>query len=162
MPGASARGGTAAAPTWATLAAAGKFREALAVAEKAGFEAECQRASGADLLALGDAARLSGSAARAQQAYGAAHAKLPGGGRSSYSLGLVAFDQRGDFASAARHFETYLREQPGGSLRAEATGRLMESLQRSGRAADARRGAEQYLKHYPGGPQAALARKLAQ
>jgi ferric-dicitrate binding protein FerR (iron transport regulator) len=153
-------GAGAGSPAWRPLAAAGKFREALAAAEQAGFEAECRRASGADLLALGDAARLSGSAPRAEQAYTAARAKLAGGGRASYGLGLVAFDQRGDFLRAARYFEAYLREQPGGSLRAEATGRLMEAWQRAGRLSDARRVAEQYLARYPKGPQAARARQL--
>jgi TolA-binding protein len=149
-------------PPWRTLAAAGKFREALAAAEQAGFEAECKRASGVDLLALGDAARVSGSAARAEQAYTAAHRKLPGGGRASYGLGLVAFDQRGDFIRAVRYFEAYLREQPGGSLRAEATGRLMESWQRAGQVSEARRIAEQYLARYPQGPQAVRAKQLLQ
>jgi TolA-binding protein len=150
------------APAWRKLAAAGKFREALAAAEQAGFEAECARASGNDLLALGDAARLSGSPSRAEQAYSAAHGKLPGGGRASYGLGLVAFDQRGDFLGASRHFETYLREQPSGALRAEATGRLMEAWQRAGRLGEARRVAEQYVGRYPQGPQAARAKQLLQ
>jgi tetratricopeptide (TPR) repeat protein len=145
---------------WRTLAAAGKFRDALAAAEQAGFDAECKRASGADLLALGDAARLSGSAERAEQAYGAAHGKLSQGGRASYGLGLVAFDQRGDFTRAARHFEAYLREQPGGSLRTEAMGRLLEAWQRAGRVSEARRVAERYLSLYPQGPQAARAKQL--
>jgi TolA-binding protein len=148
--------------SWPALAAAGKFREALAAAEKAGFEAECQRASGAELLALGDAARLSGSASRAEQAYAAARRKLPGGGRASYGLGLVAFDQRGDYVRAASHFENYLREQPSGSLRAEATGRLMEAWQRAGRLSEARRVAKEYLLRYPRGPQAARAKQLVQ
>lgn len=147
-------------PPWRTLAAAGKFRDALAAAEQAGFEAECRRASGVDLLALGDAARLSGSAGRAQQAYTAAHGKLPRGGRASYGLGLVAFDQRGDFTGAASHFESYLREQPGGSLRAEAMGRLLEAWQRAGRVSEARRVAERYLSLYPQGPQAVRAKQL--
>lgn len=151
---------SSAAPAWRALAAAGKFREALAAAEQAGFEAECARASGGDLLALGDAARVSGSAARAEQAYTAAHGKLPGGGRASYGLGLVAFDQRGDFSRAARYFETYLREQPSGSLRTEATGRLMEAWQRAGRISEARRVAERYLSLYPQGPQATRAKQL--
>jgi TolA-binding protein len=142
------------------LASAGKFREAVLAAEKVGFEAECARTSGALLLTLGDAARLGGSAARAEQAYRAAHGKLPRGGRASYGLGLVAFDQRGDFATAARHFETYLREQPSGSLRAEATGRLMEAWERAGRVSEARRVAAQYLAQYPQGPQAARAKQL--
>jgi TolA-binding protein len=146
--------------TWQSLASAGKFREALAAAEKSGFEAECARASGQELLGLGDAARLAGSIARAEQAYTAARGKLPGGGRASYGLGLVAFDQRGDFASAARWFQTYLREQPSGSLRAEATGRLLESLHRAGRRQEARKLAEQYLSRYPSGAQAPLAQKL--
>lgn len=150
------------APLWRTLAAAGKFRDALAAAEQAGFEAECRRASGADLLALADAARLSGSAARAEQAYTAARSKLPGGGRASYGLGLVAFDQRGDFVRAARYFETYLREQPSGALRAEATGRLMEAWQRAGRISEARQVAQQYLSRYPQGPQTARAKQLLQ
>lgn len=149
-------------PRWRTLAAAGKFREALAAAEQAGFEAECGRASGVDLLALADAARVSGSAARAEQAYAAAHGKLPGGGRASYGLGLVAFDQRGDFMRAVRYFEAYLREQPSGSLRAEATGRLMEAWQRAGHVSEARRIAEQYLARYPQGPQAVRAKQLLQ
>jgi TolA-binding protein len=109
---------------------------------------------------LGDAARLSGSAERAEQAYGAARRKLTGGGRASYGLGLVAFDQRGDFLRAARYFEAYLQEQPSGPLRAEATGRLMESWQRAGRVGDARRVAQQYLARYPSGPQAARAKQL--
>jgi TolA-binding protein len=149
-------------PLWRALATSGKFREALAAAEQAGFEAECRRASGADLLTLADAARLSGSATRAEQAYTAAHAKLPGGGRASYGLGLVAFDQRRDFARAAGYFEAYLREQAGGALRAEATGRLMEAWQRAGRMHDARRVAAQYLARYPQGPQAARAKQLLQ
>jgi TolA-binding protein len=149
-------------PAWRALVAAGKFRDALAAAEQAGFEAECRRASGADLLALGDAARLSGSAGRAEQAYAAARSKLPGGGRASYGLGLVEFDQRGNFVRAARYFETYLREQPAGALRAEATGRLMEAWQRAGRTGDARQVAEQYLARYPQGPQAGRAKQLLQ
>lgn len=149
-----------AAATWQTLAGAGKYREALAAAERLGFDAECRRASGSELLTLADAARLSGSAARAEQAYSAARTKLPGGGRATYGLGLIAFDHRGDFASAAGWFETYLRDQPSGSLRAEASGRLLEALERSGQRDRARSVAERYLAQYPRGPQAALAEQL--
>jgi TolA-binding protein len=149
-------------PAWRALAATGKFRQALAAAEQAGFEAECRRSSGTDLLMLADAARLSGAAERAEQAYEAARRKLPGGGRASYGLGLVAFDQRGDFSRAARYFEAYLHGQPAGPLRAEATGRLMESWQRAGRVSEARQVAAQYLARYPQGPQAARARQLLQ
>lgn len=148
------------APTWQTLASLGKYREAVAAAEKTGFDAECRRASGQELLALGDAARLSGATERARQAYTVARTKLPSGGRASYGLGLIAFDQRGDFADAAHWFEAYLSEQPSGALRAEATGRLMEALERAGQSQRARQVAEQYLARYPSGAQASLARKL--
>ncbi len=150
----------AASTSWQALAGSGKFREALALVEQLGFEAECRGASGQDLLTLGDAARLAGSTPRAREAYLAARAKLPGGGRATYGLGLTAFDQQRDFASSARWFETYLREQPSGALRAEASGRLLESLSRSGQTARAREASEQYLARYPKGAHAALARRL--
>ncbi len=151
---------TPATLSWQDLAAAGKYREALALVEQSGFEAECRSASGQDLLALGDAARLVGSASRAREAYAAARGKLPGGGRASYGLGLIAFDQQRDFSAAARWFETYLQQQPSGGLRGEASGRLLESLSRSGQTAKARQHAAHYLVSYPRGAHAELARQL--
>jgi TolA-binding protein len=146
---------------WRTLTSAGRFREALELVERRGFDEECRRASGADLLILGDAARFSGNSTRARQAYLAARAKLAGGGRSAYSLGLTAFDQEKDFALAARWFDVYLREQPDGRLRGEAEGRLIESWQRAGDQEKARKAAERYLQDYPDGTQAPLARQLS-
>ncbi|MDP9036918.1 MAG: FecR domain-containing protein [Myxococcota bacterium] len=147
--------------TWRRLIVAGRYREALDLVERTGFEQQCAKASGADLLELGDAARFAGNPLRARQAYLAARAKLPGGGRSTYGLGLTAFDREKDFASAARWFDTYLNEQPDGLLRREAEGRLMESWQRANNREKARESAEQYLRDYPDGTQAPLARQLA-
>jgi TolA-binding protein len=113
------------------------------------------------LLLLGDTARLGGSVGRAQAAYLAARKKLPGGDRTAYGLGLLAFDQQKNFGEAARWFRTYLGEQPQGSLRREALGRLMEAWQRSGDTGGAHRVAQEYLDKYPAGPHAALARRLA-
>jgi transmembrane sensor len=146
--------------TWQELAAAGKYREALESAERSGFDAECRHASGKDLLALGDAARLAGNASRARQAYLAARDKIPGGGRASYGLGLLAFDQQLDFGEAARWFEAYVSGHPGGALRREAEGRLIEAWQRAGDSDKARRAAARYLLDYPTGAHAALARQL--
>jgi TolA-binding protein len=145
---------------WRTLVSTGRFREGLELVERRGFEEECRRAAGADLLLLGDAARFSGNATRARQAYFAARAKLAGGGRSAYSLGLTAFDQEKDFALAARWFEVYLSEQPDGSLRGEAEGRLIEAWMRAGNQDKAREAAARYLRDYPKGTQAPLARQL--
>ncbi|MDP9151083.1 MAG: FecR domain-containing protein [Myxococcota bacterium] len=147
--------------TWRRLISAGRYREALDLVERTGFEQQCAKASGADLLELGDAARFAGNPLRARQAYLAARAKLPGGGRSTYGLGLTAFDKERDFVSAARWFETYLNEQPDGLLRREAEGRLMEAWERASNREKARQSAEQYLRDYPDGTQAPLARQLA-
>jgi transmembrane sensor len=145
---------------WRGLAAAGHYREALESAERNGFEEQCRRSAGADLLDLGDVARYAGSAKEARQAYLAARGKLPGGGRSAYGLGLTAFDQERDFTAAAQWFETYLAEQTEGDLRREAAGRAMEAWQRAGARDRARAAALEYLRQYPNGVQAPLARQL--
>jgi TolA-binding protein len=147
--------------SWQKLAASGKFADALDAVERQGFDAECRRASGQDLMLLGDTARLSGRTAWARTAYLSARDKLPGGDRTAYGLGLLAFDQERNFADAAHWFRTYLSEQPQGSLRREALGRLMEALQRSGDTGGAHRVAQEYLETYPAGSHAALARRLA-
>jgi transmembrane sensor len=146
---------------WRTLVDTGRYRQALDLVERRGFEEQCRLAPGPDLLDLGDVARFAGDANRARQAYVAARDKLPGGGRSAYGLGLIAFDQERDFAGAAQWFETYLVEQPEGDLRREATGRAMEAWQLAGAGAKARAAAQRYLRLYPNGLQAPLARQLA-
>jgi transmembrane sensor len=146
---------------WRALISAGRFREALELVEQTGFDETCRNAPGGELLELGDAARLAGDAGRARRAYLAARGKLPGGGRSAYSLGLTAFDHDKDFALAARWFGVYLSEQPAGELRREAEGRLMEASLRAGDRPRARTVAERYLREYPEGTQAPLARQIA-
>jgi TolA-binding protein len=146
--------------TWRALVAAGRYREALELAERSGLDEECRRASGTALLELGDVARYAGNAKEARVAYLAARGKLPGGGRSAYGLGLTAFEQEGDFVGAAQWFERYLAEQPDGDLRREAAGRAMEAWQRAGARDRARAAALQYLRQYPTGPQAPMAREL--
>jgi TolA-binding protein len=150
-------------PVWRQLAAAGKYKEALAAVEKLGFDEVCATGSPGDLMTLSDAARLAGSGARATQALAALRERFPGDKRASMAAfvqGKIAFDQRGAYADAARWFETYLREQPAGPVAREAAGRLMEARQRSGDLQGARSAAESYLKAYPMGPHAEMARKL--
>jgi TolA-binding protein len=150
-------------PVWRQLAAAGKYKEALAAVEKLGFDEVCATGSPGDLMTLSDAARLAGSGARATQALKALRERFPGDRRASMAAfvqGKIAFDQRGAYADAARWFETYLREQPAGPVAREAAGRLMEARQRAGDLQGARSAAESYLKAYPMGPHAEMARKL--
>jgi TolA-binding protein len=152
------------ASKWRALAESGRYREALAAAEAAGFEGECQRASSADLLSLAGAARLAGDAPRARQAYSLLRKRFasePVAAVAAFNLARVAFDLASDYAGAARWFRTYLREQPSGSLAPEAHGRLLEALQRSGDTAGARAAANEYLTRYPTGPHAEFAKRLA-
>jgi hypothetical protein len=150
-----------ASDAWHQLAAAGKYAEALALLERRDFGETLRRATGEELIELGDVARLAGRSARAREAYLGARDKLPGGGRSAYGLGLTAFDHDRDYAVAAYWFGVYLDEQPGGDLRREASARLFEAWQAAGDRDKARATASRYLADYPNGPQAALARSLA-
>lgn len=165
-PGASGVAGPSASartPGWRELARSGSLRDAFAVAEAEGFDAACQSASPAELLQLGDGARLSGKPARAKQALTRLRSAFPGDSRraaAAFALGKVAFDQTRAYAEAAEWFATSMREQPGGSLVREAAGRLIEARRRAGDAAGARSASESYLARYPNGPHAELARSL--
>lgn len=150
-----------ATPAWRQLAASGKFREALAAAERAGFDAELQRGTSEDLMALGDAARLSGNSARALQSYLASRQRRPMAKQSAFAIGLVHFDQRRAYAEAARWFSTYLQEQPRGPLAEQAAGRLMEAAERAGDHTTARATAQKYLAQHAAGPYVDLARRLS-
>jgi transmembrane sensor len=151
------------ASEWRTLAKRGALREAFASAESAGFSRTCASASPTELLLLGDGARLSGKPDRATEALLTLRRRYPGDSRraaAAFALGKVAFDQRGAFEQAAEWFSTSLREQPGGPLAREASGRLIEALRRADDSAGARRAARDYLDKYPEGPHADLARSV--
>jgi transmembrane sensor len=148
---------------WRELVRNGRHGEALDAAEAAGFSAECAKATAADLVALGDSARYVGRLERAVEAYQSVRRRFPGQERSAiaaFALGRIAFDQRADYAGAARWFRTYLGEQPRGRLDRDALGRLMESLNRLGDASGARQEAKRYLDRHPTGPHAEMARRL--
>ena len=152
----------ASAPSWRDQAEAGRYRDAMAEAERKGFDGICREAAGADLLTLAEAARYAGRSDRAEQALKAARSRF---GRSedaavaAYLLGRIAAENRHNYAEAARWFRTYLTERPGGRLDREAEGRLLESLAFMDRNT-AREAARAYLQHYPSGPHAAFARNL--
>jgi TolA-binding protein len=147
---------------WQVQAEAGHYREALAEAERKGFESICRESSGADLLNLAEIARYAGRLDRAEQALRAVRARFSRGENAStaaYLLGRMAAEARRDHKDAARWFRTYLDEQPDGRLTREAEGRLLESLAFMDRDT-ARAAARAYLEHYPRGPHAAFARNL--
>ena len=145
-------------PSWHDLAVAGKYNEALAAAERAGFAQEIERASSQDLAALADAARFGARPALARQALLAQRRRFGVRGSSAFVLGKIAVDQQGAYADAVRWFETYLREEPNGALAEQALGRILEI--KKGDPTAARAAAERYLARYPRGVHAALARSL--
>jgi transmembrane sensor len=162
-PALSGNAGTAAGAlrTWQTLARAGRYQDALTMVERSGFERACRRLGAEDLIQLGDAARLARSPARAEAAYRTAHRRFPGSDRPVFALGLVAFEQRRDFKTAAHWFDSYGRRYPNGALAREAVGREMESWHRAGDDLRARRAARKYLEQAPQGPYAPLARQIS-
>jgi hypothetical protein len=158
---ASAAQVAAPAPEWRSLASSGKYKDALAIVESAGFDQEIARAGSAgDLLLLADIARFAGSAPRAREALLAARKRFGARGRSAFLLGKIAADQQGSPGEAVVWFETYLREEPGGALAEQALGRIVDLSRRSSPEA-ARQAAQRYLARYPEGSYAALARSLS-
>jgi TolA-binding protein len=148
---------------WRELARRGLLRRAFAAAEAADFDVACRTASAAELLQLGDAARLSDRPDRAKQALLGLRARYPSDPRRSaaaFALGKVAFDQTRSYAQAAEWFSTSIREQPSGSLAREAAGRLIEAYRNGGNSGAAERAARDYLDRYPDGPHADVARSV--
>lgn len=148
---------------WRVLAEAGHYPEALSVVQSVGFLAACKGADASELLLLSDLARYGRDYDAAAQALHLLRQRFGGSrqaARAAFALGKLQFDQDGSYSEAAWWFRTYLREQPGGALAREASGRLLEATSRSGDAAAARDLAADYLREYPSGPHAALATSL--
>jgi TolA-binding protein len=149
--------------SWRDLLRAGEPKQALALAEKSGFQAVLSTASQAELLGLSDAARVGGNTEQAVTLLTTLRRRFPGSANAAaaaFSLGRIAFERRGAYSEAVRWFSTYLEEAPGGPLMGDAVGRLMESRHRMGDQKGARADAEQYLRRFPRGPYASLATRL--
>jgi TolA-binding protein len=148
---------------WRDLVRAGHYAEGLRAAERAGFDHACQTATENELVALADAARLSGRSARAMAALGTLRRRFPstdGASTAAFALGRISFEQGQDYDSAVRWFSTYVSERPSGALIGDAVGRLMEARERAGDRSGARADAERYLRRFPEGPYARVARAI--
>jgi ferric-dicitrate binding protein FerR (iron transport regulator) len=148
---------------WRKLASQGEHRKAWASAKREGIAENASQLSAKELLELADVARLAGSSGAATKYLHAVRQRFGGTGAAAvaaYTLGVMAFDQRGDYPSAARWFSTYLSEEPGGSLASDALGRLMEAQSRSGNQAAAKATARRYLEAYPNGLHQDVASRL--
>jgi transmembrane sensor len=148
--------------SWREQAEVGHYREAVADAERKGFEGICRQASASDLLTLAEAARYAGRSRRAEQALKAVrdrYRRSDDAAVAAFLLGRIAAENRRDHAEAAQWFRTYLAEHPAGRLDREAEGRLLESLAFTDRSS-AREAARTYLQRYPTGPHAPFAKNL--
>lgn len=151
--------------SWRQLVKAGHYEEALANAKRAGFSRICKTATAAELLDLGDAARLAGDTGAAEQALTALHSRFPHTPQSalaSFNLGRLAFDQRRNFDAASTHFSRYIAEEPTGALVGDAWGRLLEARSKSRDPTAAANDARTYLARFSNGPYSGLARRLIQ
>jgi transmembrane sensor len=110
-------------------------------------------------MALADTARFVGEAARAQQALLALRRRFGAKGYSAFLLGRINADQLSSPGQGVQWFETYLQEEPNGSLAEQALGRILD-IQRHGSPEVARQAADRYLARYPNGAYAALARSV--
>lgn len=158
-----AKPSAAVAPAWQDLADAGKYAEALAAVEASGFDAALAGLPSASLEQLGDAARLAGKAARAEQVYLAVRKRFPrspAAARAAFQLGRAASDAKRDPKAAIGWLRTYLDEAPRGSFAKLARGRLIGALVDAGERSAAREAARVYLDSYPDGPHAKIAGAL--
>jgi len=157
----AARSHERALPAWSELARQGRHVEAYASAERAGFEAVCERSGAEDVLLLGDVARLAGEPERAARAYGAVRRRFsgsPSAARAAFALGRLRVET--DRAGAERWFDTYVREEPSGPLVQAAHDWLFELAMSSGDARRQQARARSYLDLYPTGAHAEDARRL--
>jgi hypothetical protein len=155
-PGSAARSPSGNA-AWLKLEAAGKYAEAVKLAERRGLSSIYQTAGGDELVALSRAARNSGRGDVAREALMACRARFAG--TQQAAMAAFRLGQAAKGTQAAEWFSTYLKEQPRGALAREALGRLIEAYQASGDHVSGRSAAERYLKSYPDGPHATLARQ---
>ncbi|MES1205528.1 MAG: tetratricopeptide repeat protein [Pseudomonadota bacterium] len=147
---------------WFALAERGAYRQAHAIATKAGWDDLCGGLDARRLLMLGDVARHSGAQADARRAFESLVTRFPKDrltGDALFSLGRLAFEA-GQPGEAERWFERYLEDWPQGPLGDQASGRLLECTIRRGDDQAARKAAERYLARAPRGPHAALANEI--
>jgi hypothetical protein len=150
-------------PGFAELSQAGKYREALALAEARGFERLLTELPETELFALGNSARYAGNPARARQALLALRQRFPGrSGSELAALYLARIAEQSDKKpmEAVRWLRIFLQESPTGDLAAGARGSLLSIMTAAGDTAGARAVAEDYLRYHPSGPLAERARSL--
>jgi hypothetical protein len=148
--------------SFSDLAAKGEFKQIVAIARSQGLEQVLSTYSARDLQELAQAARYTGQLSLAEKTWRSMRARFAGYSNASnaaFFLGRLAA-QRGQHATALAHFNTYLRESPGGVYAAEAWGRKLQVVQSTQGNEAARSLAKQYLAKFPQGAYAKSASEL--
>jgi hypothetical protein len=148
-------------PRWLQLAEAGDAVEALQEVDRLGFARVLESSDGNGLLLLADAARLAKRAPDARRVLLRLRERFPmSAPAAAAAFRLGRLDADAEPAEAARWFERYVEEAPGGPLVREASGRRLEALVQL-KAPSVAHEARRYLEQWPEGPHAALARRWA-
>jgi transmembrane sensor len=146
---------------WAILAGRGEYRIVLEAAESQGLDRVLASAGSADLVALANAARFSGRTEVATRAYQAVRDRFSGTPEAASAAFLLGrMTESSSPSGAIVWYDRYVAEAPGGSFIAEALGRRMIALKRTGNTDATRQAAEAYLQRFPGGPYAGVAREM--
>lgn len=151
--------------TWKSVAAEGRYAEALALAKTRGFDDLLDALPHDDLSELADTARLGKDAALARKAYLAVRSRFPDtteAARAAFQLGRLSPKTSKGHRDAIEWFRAYLEERPSGAYVREARGRLLQSLLAVDERAAAKAVAERYLDAHPEGPHAKLARSIVE
>jgi ferric-dicitrate binding protein FerR (iron transport regulator) len=149
---------------WSKLVGAGDFARIVREAEAEGVAHAVATRPLGDLRALGDAARYLGNGPLARRALTAVRSRFPASAEArtaAFLLGRVAEEQDQAPDEAARWYDKYLAEAPGGEFAGNALGRKMLIASKLHGRDAARPLADRYLQRFPSGPYAAAARDLS-
>jgi ferric-dicitrate binding protein FerR (iron transport regulator) len=152
------------ARSWDALVAKGRFADVVRDAESLGVGSVLSARSGADLKALGQAARYTGDRGLALRAFSALRERFPNsdaGRPASFFIARIQ-EEQGSAREALRWLSIYLGESPRGVYAAEALGRRLMLTERVSGRATAVPLAKEYLERFPQGAYAASARAILQ
>lgn len=140
------------------LERAGKYADALALADQLGLSKLLASGRPEELFCLSRLGRYQGNQKLARDALVKVRDRFGKTKEAAHAAFLLG--RQSAPTEAARWFATYLSEQPGGAFAREASGRLVESHHGAGRFGEAQAAARQYLSSYPTGPHAKFAKSL--
>jgi hypothetical protein len=148
---------------WTKLAAKSRYADIVRAAEERGINSVLLNASSEALVALADAARFSRKPEVARRALAAQRERFAGSAGAAdaaFVLGRMD-DDAGNAVTALVWYERYLAEAPSGHFVAEAYGRRMLALRKTGNRSESRVAAQEYLSRFPNGPYGSVAQELS-